>query len=170
MKASVICLLLIGCMNEPPYDKPCNRVVDGICVIDSGPISDELINYVVMAINRKISGLDLVTLADEYNLSFKYVDVFTYPTEENTVGVYYPVIDAIEILNHKIVGTFNECQINGNILNHELLHFVAERYLKDNSVHDVPGMFFKWDNSVEDNRATKEWQIDEDILNFCYGK
>ena len=134
------------------YVKDCQRVVNGVCIVDSGQVTDDDLIFTLNNVQSFAPGLNLDVLADEYTLSLKYVDEFTYG-DINAVGVYYHGLDAIEILN--IPNTDWEwCQANIHIISHELLHFVAERYYKDDKVHDA---------TIFTNMA----QIDTNIERYC---
>lgn len=153
----IFSIILFSCGTEtiepprPTIDHSGCLWVEGICIIDRNFRIDQdefvwILDQTQKEVEVSYSGLDLFQLAIDEGLKVEYL----WADSTNIRGTYSDRGTHIRIYLKRgpNVKPCMECMDRNFVLSHELLHFVAYRFLDfdyiDSDVHNVPHLFEHW--------------------------
>jgi len=134
---------------KPRETSLCDYVVNNVCVAESNMnIDKDMLSWSFDVVEEEVNvfypGLDLSSLAGENNLTLMYLWVSNL---DPTRGKYSDstVCMKVYLRNSSSMEPWMECMDRYFIAAHEMLHFIADRYLyfeyEDGDPHNVPGLF-----------------------------
>jgi hypothetical protein len=156
----------------------CEFTVEGACVILYSPnmkvdpvILSMYLSYLEYEFNYFFPGLDLSDLAEQEQLDIVYKWA-NWSTNHQGEYADYETTAYIYLRRGEAIVPRIECNDRYFIVLHEVLHFLAERYLfyayVDGDVHNVPNLFRRWallnDQSLD---LTVEGRLSTMVSRYC---
>ncbi len=187
----ITALSLLNCIQQP-IEKPtpkapeisyCDYDVDGVCVNQRDRfmnVNPSILSWGLQALEYEVNffypGLNFSVLAEEQMLKITYHWANLSTTHQ---GLYYNsnVEAVINLRKGEGITPLMECSDRYYITLHEVLHFIADRYLfetyESEDWHDVPYIFTSWaaleelptDYTVEGRLYTLTWRMCYDTIN-----
>jgi len=190
-KYVLLALMLAACGQEPaeePVPKPkeisfCDYDIEGICVIEESrfmEIDPVTLSWVVHTLEYEVNfyypGLDMSALAEEHDFSLEY----KWANWSTTYGGGYCCDGAtVNLRQGANITPLMQCMDRYNIAQHEIIHFIVDRYLEisgfhsQQEAHNIEYMFTDWallqdlptDYTVEGRMYTMIWRRCYDSVN-----
>ena len=165
----LLCVCLCACGEG---NKDCDVVIDNLCVVFNGyPITTRDIEWEIREVENRVDQrfkdngkVSLINIFASHSFTLTYVapgdeklkgnrglTYFNTSDQDESIYVAYWDYDGASDYAHGVLDRAACVCVTG----HELLHVVAKYHLgatqKDNSAHNVPGLFIEDDTTVEWN-------------------